>query len=233
MILIGECDRYASGTDKNRESRFYFTPKKTSIRVYVNYGEHLHREPSPTDDKKKNKQQQHHHSEIKPIEMHNEDSIYKDDKKRTTKASKLFEEKKKTHASKLYDYHEKMQIHTHNNEKPLPNLSTLSGRKLSPNTLRNRLKLSDKFLEEAKDLIYSHDTLSLVPVGFQSAATYVRPMTFAEMAVIPFMDESSNAVSKLESSMAKGSDASVTSIDKKDKKGRKKILSPVLTPSFE
>lgn len=37
----GICDRYASGLDRNRESRFYFTGKQTTVRVYVNYDESL------------------------------------------------------------------------------------------------------------------------------------------------------------------------------------------------
>ena len=37
----GVCDRFASGLDKNRERRFYFTGKKTSVRVYLNYDESL------------------------------------------------------------------------------------------------------------------------------------------------------------------------------------------------
>ena len=37
----GLCDRFASGFDKNRESRFYFTGQQTNVRVYVNYDETL------------------------------------------------------------------------------------------------------------------------------------------------------------------------------------------------
>lgn len=35
------CDRFVSGIDKNRQSRFYFTKKPTPIRVYLNYNEKL------------------------------------------------------------------------------------------------------------------------------------------------------------------------------------------------
>lgn len=35
------CDRFNSGLDRNRESRFYFTPAKTSVRCYLNYDEKL------------------------------------------------------------------------------------------------------------------------------------------------------------------------------------------------
>lgn len=35
------CDRFVSGIDKNRQSRFYFTKMPTPIRVYLNYSEKL------------------------------------------------------------------------------------------------------------------------------------------------------------------------------------------------
>lgn len=35
------CDRFVSGIDKNRQSRFYFTNRPTPIRVYLNYNERL------------------------------------------------------------------------------------------------------------------------------------------------------------------------------------------------
>lgn len=35
------CERYVSGLDKNRESRFYFTQNKTPVRVYLSYNDKL------------------------------------------------------------------------------------------------------------------------------------------------------------------------------------------------
>lgn len=41
----GACDRYASGFDRNRENRLYFTKQRTSVRVYLNYNEGLVPQP--------------------------------------------------------------------------------------------------------------------------------------------------------------------------------------------
>lgn len=44
------CDRFVSGVDKNRQSRFYFTKMPTPIRVYLNYSEKLAPAPSAVID---------------------------------------------------------------------------------------------------------------------------------------------------------------------------------------
>ena len=36
-----KCNRFASGLDKNRDSRFYFTKQTTAVRVYLSYNEKL------------------------------------------------------------------------------------------------------------------------------------------------------------------------------------------------
>lgn len=70
---------------------------------------------------------------------------------------------------------------------------TLHGRKLSPRTLRQQLKISTKFLEDAKNLIFVRDTLSLVPqISTQTNSGTVNltndflptPLTYAEMALM-------------------------------------------------
>jgi hypothetical protein len=67
--------------------------------------------------------------------------------------------------------------------------SQLNGRKLSPRTLRNQLRLSQKFIEDARNLIFLNDSLSLVPPGASVpnvSNNLPLPLTMAEMAVLPF-----------------------------------------------
>lgn len=40
-LHTAECDRYSSGLDKNRNSRFYFTKNLTPCRVYLSYNDKL------------------------------------------------------------------------------------------------------------------------------------------------------------------------------------------------
>ena len=47
--------------------------------------------------------------------------------------------------------------------KHLPLNSSFNGRKLSPKTLKSQFKLSPKFIEDAKNLIFLKDSLSFVP----------------------------------------------------------------------
>lgn len=120
-----ECDRYSSGTDQNRNSRFYFTKTTTPVRVYLSYNEKLL--------------------------MPSIDEVKTDDKMGQFNAQ-------------------------------------LNGRKLSPRTLRNQLRLSQKFIEDAKNLVFLNDSLSLVPPQTSIpniASNLPLPLTMAEMAVLP------------------------------------------------
>lgn len=75
----------------------------------------------------------------------------------------------------------------------------LTGRKLSPRTLRNKLNVSQKLVEDAKELVYCHDTLSFTPAGYQSTIqTLPKPPTLAELAVIPIDMENQQLTNSLQ-----------------------------------
>ena len=99
-----ECERYASGFDRNRECRFYFTKSKTPVRVYLKYNEKL------------------------ALATGHE---YRDDT---------------------------------NNLNVSQLNPTLNGRKLSARTLKGQLKISSKFVDEAKNFVFIRENLSLVPI---------------------------------------------------------------------
>ncbi len=64
----------------------------------------------------------------------------------------------------------------------------LNGRKLSPRTLRTQLRLSQKFIDDAKNLIFLNESLSLVPPQASipvQTSNLPMPLTMAEMAVLP------------------------------------------------
>lgn len=128
-----ECDRYSSGTDQNRNSRFYFTKQTTPVRVYLNYNDKL----------------------LLP----SIDEVRTDDKTSQFNAQ-------------------------------------LNGRKLSPRTLRTHLRLSQKFIEDARNLIFLNDSLSLVPPQTSIpnvASNLPMPLTMAEMAVLPLHTQATSS----------------------------------------
>jgi hypothetical protein len=100
-----DCNRLVSGSDKNRDKRFYFTRNVTPVRVYVRY-EH-------------------------------------------TGGSKSA---KKLAATEL------------------PKFAHYNGQKLNANVLRNTLGMSNKFIKEASNLVFVHESLSFIPAD-QSAKT--------------------------------------------------------------
>jgi hypothetical protein len=124
-----DCERFTSGFDRNRQSRYYFTKQKTPLRVYVNYDSKLTDSSSDIS--------------IKPKES------------------------------------EFMQV--------------LTGRKLSPRTLKSHFKVSPNFIDDAKNLVFVKETMSFVPQYLptisQTTMSAVHNMTLAEMAVMPFQDE--------------------------------------------
>ncbi|CAF0706651.1 unnamed protein product [Brachionus calyciflorus] len=61
----------------------------------------------------------------------------------------------------------------------------LNGRKLSPRTLKSHLKISPQFIEDAKNFIFVKETMSLIP-PLPQAINFSPPLTYAEMAVMPF-----------------------------------------------
>lgn len=65
----------------------------------------------------------------------------------------------------------------------------LNGRKLSPKTLRSQLKISPQYIDEAKNLIFVRENMSLVPVlptiNTNTNTGGQFEMTMAEMAVLP------------------------------------------------
>ncbi len=157
-----ECDRFNSGLDKNRESRFYFTSKKTSVRCYMKYDEKLvYVEPDDTNPQNhpKPKDSKNHKGSAAPAKH--------------VKQSNMKEEK---YNKTLID--DKIA------------LASLGGRKLSPKTLRNKFNLSSKLVDDAKELVYVHETSSFVPVGYQA---FIQPLpkqvTYADLAVIPIVPQ--------------------------------------------
>jgi hypothetical protein len=61
----------------------------------------------------------------------------------------------------------------------------LNGRKLSPKTLRSQLRINPQFIEDAKNLIFVRETMSLVPVLPTITLNTQTGQTMAEMAVMP------------------------------------------------
>ena len=152
----GTCDRYASGLDRNRENRLYFTKQRTSVRVYLNYNEGLVPQQEPENVNK-------------------------------VKESKNIKQSKHAKASKV---HEKEDKYNYKNDKNVDKTDpvNLNGRKLSPRTLRGRFNVSNKLIEDAKELVYAHDSLSFVPVGYQAFLQPLpKPITFADTASIPIV----------------------------------------------
>lgn len=111
----------------------------------------------------------------------------------------------------------------------------LIGRKLSPRTLRNKLNVSQKLIEDAKELVYCHDTLSFTPAGYQSNIQPLpKPPTLAELAVIPidmdhhlstsFQRNGSHLQRKDSSDIGElvGSNENLTTKQKKQLKGKNK-----------
>lgn len=129
-----ECDRYSSGTDQNRNSRFYFTKQTTPVRVYLSYNDKL---LMPSID----------------------------------------------------------EVRTDENKVSQFN-AQLNGRKLSPRTLRTQLRLSQKFIEDAKNLVFLNDSLSLVPPQTSIpnvSSNLPLPLTMAEMAVLPYHTQATSS----------------------------------------
>lgn len=117
-----QCDRYSSGFDRNRNSRFYFTKNLTPCRVYLSYNDKL--------------------------TMGSADYLAN-------------EREKNSHANQ-----------------------NLNGRKLSAKTLKNQLKVSPQFIDDAKNFIFVKETMSLVPI-LPQIQQLNQPLTYAEMAVMP------------------------------------------------
>jgi hypothetical protein len=157
-----ECDRFNSGLDRNRQSRFYFTSKKTSVRCYLNYDEKL-----------------------VPVESEN-DTNFQEKKPKDSKNFKA----SAAPARLVKQSHQKED--KNNKEKPWVDdknaPAALSGRKLSPRTLKNKFNISPKLIDDAKELVYAHESLSFVPVGYQA---FIQPLpkavTYADLAVIPIV----------------------------------------------
>lgn len=156
------CDRYLSGFDKNRHTRFYFTKGQTPCRVYLSYNEKL---ISPSADFNSEKEKQ---SQINAV---------------------------------------------------------LNGRKLSPKTLKNQLKISPNFIEDAKNFIFIKESMSLIPpIPQLPPSQAMLQLSMAEMAVLPFnlpnlnltTNKSKNAVSKANKISSKLTSSSTTSLSNSD-----------------
>lgn len=92
--------------------------------------------------------------------------------------------------------------------------------------MRNKLNISQKFVEDAKELVYTHETLSFTPVGYQAFIQPLpKPVTFADLAVIPIIQEklSDNSTRQALGSLDMGEvDSSDNFTSLKDKKSTKK-----------
>jgi hypothetical protein len=151
------CDRFDSGFDKNRQSRFYFTKFETPVRVYVTYNERLLQGLPDTIKELK----EHNTKEYKENKDNNNDNLVTSQSPTTRIMNNL-----------IYS-----------------NQINQGGRKLSPRTLRHQLRISPKFIEEAKNYLFIKESLSFVPQAAATASatnqTIPPALTYAEMAVLP------------------------------------------------
>lgn len=112
---------------------------------------------------------------------------------------------------------------------------------MSPRTLRGRFNVSNKLIDDAKELVYAHDSLSFVPVGYQAFLQPLpKPVTFADTALIPItpvvpVPSTANSQRKkmtLDSEL--GESTEVVMSMKKAKKGKSKTPTPAhISPTSE
>jgi hypothetical protein len=172
--------RTISGYDKNRQNRFYFTKNKTPVRVYFNY------DGNPTNTGN----------------ILSQFGITLTNNKRTTNdriTSSLARPPAQTLQSKKFsnigedeedDPDRRSKVVKKKSDRVLQLITGpvhFNGRKLSANSLKHT-KISPHFMEEAKNLLYSHETMSFFPPVEVKEFTR-NSLTLAEMAVLPLYEE--------------------------------------------
>lgn len=188
--------RTISGYDKNRQNRFYFTKNKTPVRVYFNYdgnlantggnnllnqlGMGLVNNKRTTNDRissslLRQPVQAVQNKKFSNIGEDEEDGDGDGDNNNNSNNNKSKPAKKKSDRI--------LQI--------INGPVNLNGRKLSANSLRNT-KISSHFMDEAKNLLYSYETMSFFPPVEVKEFTR-HTLTLAEMAVLPLQNENKSS----------------------------------------
>jgi hypothetical protein len=173
--------RAISGYDKNRENRFYFTKNKTPVRVYFNYDGNL----------------------TNASNLLSQMGLNIANNKRTTNdriTSSLLRKPVQILPNKKFsnigededeeDDNKNNKIVKKKSDRILQIINgpvNLNGRKLSANSLRNT-KISSHFMDEAKNFLYSNETMSFFPPVEVKEFTR-NTLTLAEMAVLPLHRE--------------------------------------------
>ena len=70
------------------------------------------------------------------------------------------------------------------------------GRKLTPRTLRKKLEVSPEFIEDARELVFSHETLSFAPVDYE-ITSLPKTVTYAELPL--FINDELQGIEEVES----------------------------------